>query len=87
MNRPVDTTPLDTALRVAITEAGGMLRFDNEPGSLARQDALGSLVAYLSGRLLQDFPQSAAALHAVVFRPPTTGNPTEPNPQHTEQHA
>lgn len=80
------TTPHDAALAAAIAAAAGTLRFDNRPGSLARQCSLGLFVAALSDRLALAFPHSAAALSAVVFSPATSDNPAALPHSTTEQH-
>lgn len=81
MNHDPNRAPHDVALASAIAAAAGALRFDNKPGSLQRQCMLGLFVAALSDRLALAFPESAAALHAIVFSPATTGNPTDRTPQ------
>ncbi len=75
------TAPHDAVLVAAIKAAADTLRFDNRPGSLQRQCTLGLFVAALSDRLALAFPESADALHAVVFSPSTSGNPAETSPQ------
>ncbi|KVC61869.1 hypothetical protein WI72_11680 [Burkholderia ubonensis] len=85
MNRSTNATPHDAALRAAIAAAADVLRFDNRPGSVARQCTLGLFVAALSDRLALAFPQSADALKAIVFSPPTSGNPTQSPLQQPEQ--
>ncbi|TCW81035.1 hypothetical protein C5O80_22910 [Burkholderia sp. SRS-46] len=85
MNHHDNATPHDALLRAAIAAAADALRFDNRPGSVARQCTLGLFVAALSDRLALAFPQSADALKAIVFSPATRGNPTEtPLQQYTQ---
>ena len=57
----------DAALHSAIVRAAGTLPFNSRPGSLQRQCTIGLFVAALSDRLALSFPQSARALHDVVF--------------------
>ncbi|UEP52042.1 hypothetical protein LMA00_21685 [Burkholderia ambifaria] len=85
MNLHTDTAPHDAALRAAIAAAADLLRFDNRPGSIARQCTLGLFVAALSDRLALGFPESAEALRALVFSPATAGNPAERPLQQPEQ--
>ncbi|WGS42135.1 hypothetical protein LFL97_00905 [Burkholderia sp. JSH-S8] len=85
MNRHDNATPHDALLRAAIAAAADVLRFDNRPGSVARQLTLGLFVAALSDRLALAFPQSADALKAIVFSPETSSNPTDTPPQQPEQ--
>ncbi|GAB5098727.1 hypothetical protein [Caballeronia sp. HLA56] len=86
MNQSQETTPNDAALRAAIESAAAVLRFNNRPGSVARQATLSLFVAALSDRLALAFPQSAEALNAVVFSAPTGGNPTTASAQHPGLH-
>lgn len=79
--------PHDTLLADAIAAAAGRLRFDNRPGSMQRQCTLGLFVAALSDRIELAFPQSAQALHSIVFSPPTTSNPVAPTSQHAERNS
>lgn len=72
---PCETAPHDAALLFAISRAAGTLRFDSRPGSLQRQCTIGLFVAALSDRLALAFPQSAHALHEVVFGPAKAGDP------------
>ncbi|MEM5451869.1 hypothetical protein [Paraburkholderia guartelaensis] len=81
MTPAAHTTPDDAALLAAIKAAAETLRFDNRPGSLQRQCTLGLFVAALSDQLALAFPASAGALHALVFSPSTSGNPTETSKQ------
>ncbi|WP_419685748.1 hypothetical protein ACN22W_00835 [Burkholderia theae] len=78
-------TPHDAALAAAIAATADCLNFNNAPGSLDRYMTIGLFVAALSDRLMLAFPQSANALKAVVFCPPTSRNPTETPLQQTEQ--
>jgi len=71
---PCEAAPHDAALLCAITRAAGTLRFDSRPGSLQRQCTIGLFVAALSDRLALAFPQSAHALHKVVFGPAKAGD-------------
>ncbi|WP_250466074.1 MULTISPECIES: hypothetical protein [unclassified Caballeronia] len=86
MNHSQEATPHDAALRAAIASAAAVLRFDNRPGSVARQATLSLFVAALSDRLALAFPQSAEALNAVVFSAPTDGNPITASAQHSGLH-
>ena len=74
---PSEPAPHDAALHSAIVRAVGTLPFNSRPGSLQRQCTIGLFVAALSDRLALSFPQSARALHDVVFGPATDGNPAE----------
>ncbi|HDR9289834.1 TPA: hypothetical protein QDB46_005015 [Burkholderia multivorans] len=85
MSRRLDASPRDAALRAAIVAAANPLHFNNRPGSVARQCALGLFVAALSDRLALDFPESADALRALVFSPATPDNPAVNAPQQPEQ--
>ncbi|AIO74820.1 hypothetical protein [Burkholderia multivorans] len=87
MNRRLDASPHDAALRAAIVAAANPLHFNNRPGSVARQCALGLFVAALSDHLALDFPESADALRALVFSPATPSNPadhTQQQPEHQQ---
>ncbi|WP_010095914.1 hypothetical protein [Burkholderia ubonensis] len=77
MNRSLEPAPHDAALRAAIAAAAAVQRFDNPPDSAARQHALACFIAALGDRLALGFPQSAAALRALVASPATTGNPAQ----------
>ncbi|AIO48421.1 MULTISPECIES: hypothetical protein [Burkholderia] len=84
MNRYAEPTPHDVALRAAIAAAADTLRGDPASGSAARQPALGPFVSALADRLALGFPQSAAALHALVAPPACAGGPArhaQPEPQ------
>ena len=72
-----ESAPQDAALHSAIVRAASALSFNSRPGSLQRQCTIGLFVAALSDRLALSFPQSARALHDVVFGPATDGNPAE----------
>ncbi|WP_322063662.1 hypothetical protein [Burkholderia cenocepacia] len=79
-----EPTPHDVALRAAIAAATDTLRGDPASGSAARQPALGPFVSALADRLALGFPQSAAALHALVAPPACAGGPArhaQPEPQ------
>lgn len=76
---PSEAAPHDAALLYAITRAAGTLRFDSRPGSLQRQCTIGLFVAALSDRLALALPQSAHALHEVVFGPAGIGIPSVPD--------
>ncbi|WP_186288417.1 hypothetical protein [Burkholderia gladioli] len=84
MKRVIHTAPHDALLRAAIAAAADVLPFNNDAGSLARQSTLGLFVAALGDRLALAFPESADALHALVFSPATTGNPTRATPEHQQ---
>ncbi|MDR8067153.1 hypothetical protein [Burkholderia cenocepacia] len=84
MNRYAEPAPHDVALRAAIAAAADTLRGDPASGSVARQPALGPFVSALADRLALGFPQSAAALHALVAPPACAGDPAQhaqPEPQ------
>ncbi|AQQ41052.1 MULTISPECIES: hypothetical protein [Burkholderia] len=84
MNRYAEPAPHDVALRAAIAAAADTLRGDPASGSAARQPALGPFVSALADRLALGFPQSAAALHALVAPPACAGGPArhaQPEPQ------
>ncbi|MBU9520260.1 hypothetical protein KTE45_17425 [Burkholderia multivorans] len=81
----LDASSHDATLRAAIVAAANPLHFNNRPGSVARQCALGLFVAALSDRLALDFPGSADALRALVFSPATPDNPAVNAPQQPEQ--
>jgi hypothetical protein len=74
-----EPAPHDAALHSAIVSAAGAVPFNNRPGSLQRQCAIGLFVAALSDRLALAFPIAAEALNAVVLGPATDGNPAEHN--------
>ncbi|MBU9224033.1 MULTISPECIES: hypothetical protein [Burkholderia] len=81
----LDASSHDATLRAAIAAAANPLHFNNRPGSVARQCALGLFVAALSDRLALEFPESADALRALVFSPATPANPAVNAPQQPEQ--
>ncbi|RQU53087.1 hypothetical protein [Burkholderia cenocepacia] len=84
MNRYAEPAPHDVALRAAIAAAADTLRGDPASGSAARQPARGPFVSALADRLALGFPQSAAALHALVAPPACAGDPArhaQPEPQ------
>ncbi|KVO28042.1 hypothetical protein WK79_16885 [Burkholderia ubonensis] len=85
MNRFLEPAPHDTALRAAIAAAADVLSFDNPPDSAARQRALACFIAALGDRLALGFPQSAAALRALVASPATTRNPAQHPRQQPDQ--
>ncbi|HHL4079632.1 hypothetical protein [Burkholderia sp. A2] len=78
MNRYAEPAPHDVALRAAIAAAADTLRRDHASGSVARQHMLGHFVSALADRLALGFPQSAAALHALVAPPASAGTPAQP---------
>lgn len=83
MNTSREAAPHDAMLAASIKAAADVLRFDNRPGSMQRQCTLGLFVAALSDRLELAFPQSAQALHCLVFSPATDGNPATSPAQQT----
>ncbi|WP_431821000.1 hypothetical protein [Burkholderia sp. F1] len=85
MNRSLEPAPHDAVLRAAIAAAADVPSFDNPPDSAARQRALAGFVTALGDRLALGFPQSAAALRALVASPATTGNPAQHPRQQPEQ--
>ncbi|PCE31132.1 hypothetical protein [Burkholderia ubonensis] len=85
MNHALEPAPHDAVLRVAIAAAADVPSFDNPPDSAARQHALACFVAALGDRLALGFPHSAAALHALVASPATTGNPAQRPRQQPDQ--
>ncbi|MBJ9591226.1 hypothetical protein [Burkholderia seminalis] len=78
MNRYADPAPHDVALRAAIAAAADMPCFDHAPDHVARQLALGCFVSALADRLALGFPQSAAALRALVASPATAATSAQP---------
>lgn len=77
-----EPAPHDAALHSAIVRAAATVPFNSRPGSLQRQCTIGLFVAALSDRLALSFPQSAHALHDVVFGPATADiEPHAKNPR------
>ncbi|CAD9228241.1 conserved hypothetical protein [Burkholderia cenocepacia] len=80
MNRHAEPAPHDVALRAAIAATVDTLRRAPASGSVARQPALDHFVSALADRLALGFPQSAAALRALVAPPAPAGDP----PRHAQ---
>ncbi|MGF7188577.1 hypothetical protein JOE11_001604 [Robbsia andropogonis] len=66
---PANTMSCDCTLASTARQTSQKLRFDNRPGSTARQSSLGLFLAGWQSTLSSEFPETAAVLETLVFGP------------------